>query len=174
VVSLDGHQTQTQTILLEAGQAEDVTLTLERTPLGPEEALLILTTEPQGARITFNGETYEGGSPYELRVPARSYRLVVQKTNYRNDERSVALPGGEVTELAVTLERERRRGGGGTTPTPMGGPGQLTFDARPWCNVSLPSGRHRVTCTNPDLGVTRNVTVEIRPGETTRKRVNLQ
>jgi len=72
---------------------------------------------------------------------------------------------------------------------PAGGPGSLTFDARPWCQVSidgrsigqtpivnrsLPAGQHRIRCVNPDLGVTRNVTVTISPGETTRQRINLQ
>ena len=72
---------------------------------------------------------------------------------------------------------------------PMGGPGALTFDARPWCDVridgravgqtpivnhSLPAGSHRITCTNPELGVTRNLRVTIAPGETTRRRLDLR
>ena len=75
------------------------------------------------------------------------------------------------------------------TPPGGGGPGTLTFDARPWCNVqidganvgqtpvvnrSLSAGRHRVTCTNPELGVTRTVQVDIVSGQPTRQRLQLQ
>lgn len=190
-ITLDGYVAQTRTFVLAAGQVEELAVEFERTPLGANEALLQLTTEPASARVQFNGEAHETGSPYEFRVPARGYRLVVQKTGYRSDERNVQLPGGEITELNIALGR-RSAGGGMTTmmsDTPMGGPGQLTFDARPWCNVTirgrrhgqtpvvnltLPSGRHRVICTNPEMGVTRNVNVTIRPGETTRQRINLQ
>ncbi len=80
-------------------------------------------------------------------------------------------------------------GGGATTPPTPSGPGAVTIAATPWCNVSidgravgetpvvnhaLPSGRHTITCTNPELSVTRTRSVEIRAGETERVRIDLQ
>ncbi len=149
---------------------------------------------PSDSRVLVDGEWYETGSPYQFRRQARPLRIVVARSGFRNEERSIDLPGGETTAVEVRL---RRRPGGGANMgmdtgmdegTPSG-PGSLTFDARPWCQVSidgrsvgqtpivnrsLPSGSHTVRCVNPELGVTRNVTVNIRPGETTRQRINLQ
>jgi len=192
-VTLDGYQTHSQTMLFQAGQIEQLDLTLERTPLADDEALLVLTVDPANVRLVFDGESDESGSPFEVRTTAGDHRLQILRPRYRNVEREIRLPGGEVTELEIELERAPTRGGMGGSmtmePAVASGPGQLTFDARPWCNVrvggrnlgqtpivnqTLPSGSHRITCVNPDLGVTRNLTVTIEPGETTRRRINLQ
>jgi hypothetical protein len=194
-LSLDGYVTRTETLTLQAGQVEDLSFELERLPLSPREAILRLVTVPANARVQFDGEWHDTGSPYEFRVEAKAYSLRVARTGHRSDEQRVTLPGGEVTELAVRLRATRPSGGGmgmAMAPPDMGGgdgPGQLTFDARPWCNVtingraagqtpivnrSLPSGTHRITCTNPDLGASQTITVDIRPGETTRRRLSLQ
>ena len=192
-LALRDYVTKTITITLRAGQVEDLAFELERTPLGPSEAIIRVTTVPAEARVIFGeGNWHETGSPYEFRVPARPYRLVVARGGYRTSERTVTLPGGRVTELTVELERERQTGVRQPPlppPPRASGPGRLTFDARPWCNVSvdgrnlgqtpivnheLASGPHRVTCTNPELNVTRTITVQIAPGETTRQRIPLQ
>ncbi|MAQ14481.1 MAG: hypothetical protein CMN30_06755 [Sandaracinus sp.] len=195
-VTRDGYQTHTESVVLQAGDVRELTLTLERTPLGEDEARLIVRTTPENATLEVGGETYEGGSPYEVVLPAGEARITVAASGHEDLVREVTLPGGREVELPVELERSQRRGSrrrrevsDDPTPAPSGGPGQLTFDARPWCNVSvdgqrlgqtpivnrsLPSGRHRITCTNPELGVTRNVTVDIQPGQTTRQRVSLQ
>jgi len=112
-------------------------------------------------------------------------------------EQDLRLAGGERTELRIELERERvpvpgpgpDRPTTPTTPPAASGPGAITIAASPWCNVSidgravgetpvvnhaLPSGRHTITCTNPELGVTRTRTAEVRPGETARVRIDLQ
>jgi len=67
-------------------------------------------------------------------------------------------------------------------------PGTLDLNCTPWCEVSvdgrragespllgyaLPPGRHKVRVRNPKLGVTRTLSVEIRPGEVTRQLVDL-
>src|SRR5690606_20136771 len=90
-----------------AGQVEDVNFTLERTPLGPDEALLFVITDPTSARLVHQGRTYETGSPYELRLPAGRANFRVAKTGFDSAEREVALRGGTTTEITVTLERER-------------------------------------------------------------------
>ncbi len=194
-ITLDGYETHSEEVLLQAGDVSEVTATLERTPLGDNETWLTVTTDPDDATVTIGGESYESGSPYEIRLPSGETEVRVEREGYEAVVREIDLPGGREVELPVELERRRRNAGGGMrrqtmeTPEPAGGPGQLTFDARPWCNVTiggrslgqtpivnhtLPSGRHRVTCSNPELGVTRNIPVTIEPGQTTRKRVSLQ
>ncbi len=194
-ITLDGYQTVTRSLLLRAGQVEDLSVTLERTPLGPDEALLVVTTDPPTARLIHQGRTYDTGSPYELRVPAGRVAFRVAKTGFESAEREVPLRGGAATEVSVALSRERQvtstpmRSTEMTPPVPSGPPGTLTFDARPWCNVSIDgqsvgqtpivnrsiqAGSHRITCTNPELGVTRNLTVDVAPGAPTRRRIDLQ
>lgn len=195
-ITLNGYETHSENVLLQAGDVSDITATLVRTPLGENETWLTVTTDPESATVTIAGETYDGGSPYEIRLPSGETEVRVARDGYESVVREIDLPGGREVELPVELERIRRRGGGtmrrqtmDDTPEPAGGPGQLTFDARPWCNVTidgrslgqtpivnhtLPSGRHRVTCSNPELGVTRNIPVTIQPGQTTRQRVSLQ
>jgi serine/threonine-protein kinase len=190
-LALDGYVTRNVELTLRAGQVEDLAFELERTPLTDAESILRLVTDPEDARVQLDGRWYDTGSPYEFRVPAETYRLVVARSGHRNEEQRIELPGGEVVERTVRLRQVRRTGGGTTTTTTTtaSGPGTLTFDARPWCQVaidgtpvgqtpivnrSLPAGRHSIRCTNPELGVTRTINVEIRPGEPTRQRISLE
>ncbi|MFN9810078.1 MAG: protein kinase domain-containing protein [Deltaproteobacteria bacterium] len=194
-VSLPGWVSQTRAVVLRAGQVEDLTFSLERTPLGADEALLVLTTDPPDSRVQLDATWYESGSPYEIRTSARSHRLRVTREGRRMYEQDIRLAGARQTELRVDLERERERerssepaapSGGGGAPS---GPGAVTIAATPWCNVSidgravgetpvvnhaLPSGRHTITCVNPELNVTRTRAVDVSPGETARVRIELQ
>ncbi|MEC7522103.1 MAG: PEGA domain-containing protein [Myxococcota bacterium] len=192
-LALDGYVTRNETLSLQAGQVAELSFELERTPLSDGESILRLTTEPADARVRFDGEWHESGSPYEFRVPTRSYPITVSRSGHRSDERTVRLESGEVTELSIELRERRgggRRGGGDTqaaTPT-SNEPGRLTFNSNPWCNVTidgrnagqtpvvnfqLPPGRHTVVCTNPQAG-TRRVSVDIPPGQTVRRAITLQ
>ncbi len=190
-VTLNGYQTRTETLLLERGQVMPLDFDLERTPLAADEALLIVSTDPEASRVILDGNEFEGPYPLEIRTSAGEHRLVATRNGYKQATRTVDLPGGEVTELELELERDR--GGRGMNMNmmveAMGGSGQLTFDARPWCNVSidgrsvgqtpivnrtLPAGSHRIRCVNPDLNVNRTLTVQINAGETTRRRLNLR
>lgn len=192
VISLDGYVPVTRTLLLTGGQVETITLTLERTPLGANESLLVLTTDPPDSRVQLDSQWYETGSPFEIRVPSREYRLRVTHGGRRMEERDVELEGGQRTELSITLDRERVS----TPPThpdhPLvtgaSGPGHITIAATPWCNVTidgravgetpivehaLPSGSHTVVCTNPETHASRTVRVDVQPGVTTRTRITL-
>ncbi len=44
----------------------------------------------------------------------------------------------------------------------------------PIVNRSIPAGSHRITCVNPELGVTRTISVDVEPGQPTRRRIDLQ
>lgn len=190
-LSLDGYITRNETLNLERGQSSDLNLELEPTPLNSGESIVRITTDPPTARVQFDGEWHESGSPYEFRVPTRTYRISVARTGYRTDEREVQLEGGEVTEVSVELRRRPtgRRGGGGDSPPPTSNePGRLTISARPWCNVTVDgrnagqtpvvnfrvsAGRHRIVCTNPQAG-SRRVTINVPPGQTVRRTIQLQ
>jgi serine/threonine-protein kinase len=194
VVSLDGYVPFTRTFLPAAGSVENVTTTLERTALGADETLLVITVDPPDARIQLDAADYAGGSPFEIRTRARRYRLRAFRDGFRMFERTIEPRGGESLEVSIDMERERTHtgggggGGGGTGPAEPSGPGSVTINATPWCNVSidgrrigetpivnhsLPSGRHSVVCTNPDSGASRTVSIDVRAGETTRTRITL-
>jgi serine/threonine-protein kinase len=192
-LSLDGWVTKSETLLLTRGQVRDLTVTLERTPLGPNEALVRIVVEPREARVKVGDDWHEGGGPYELRVEARRWRIEIAHSGFRNEEHDVELRGGQVTDVEYHLERERERPTGGGNPTPppptASGPGTLTFAATPWCNVTidgtpagqtpivnkqLPAGRHRVVCENPELRLSRTLQIEIVAGQPTRQRISLQ
>ncbi|HJL19166.1 MAG TPA: serine/threonine-protein kinase [Sandaracinaceae bacterium LLY-WYZ-13_1] len=196
-LTLDGYVTRNETVSLERGAAQDLSFELERTPLGPGESIIRIVTEPENARVRFDGEWHESGSPYEFRVPTRRYEITVAKTGFRTEEREVALTSGEASELEVELRRRPTRGrgrgrAGPPDPTPSEPtsrePGRLTFNSRPWCNVSvdgrnagqtpvvnfqLPPGRHTIVCENPQAG-SRRVVVNIPPGQTVRRSITLE
>lgn len=200
-LSLEYYVTKTETLTLDRGQVRDLRYQLEATPLEPDEAIIRIVTVPDDARVQVDGgEWSEDGSPYEYRVEADPrFRVAVARAGYRDHDQRVRLPGGETTEITVTLQRLPEQttatpmGAGGPPPmmedpAPTGGPGTLTFDARPWCNVtvagrnlgqtpvvnaSLPAGNHTLVCVNPELGARRSIRVTINPGETTRRVLNL-
>ncbi len=191
VITLDGWETVTRTVVLDAGEVENIELELERTPLRNDEALLLVEVDPPTARVLVDGQPLQGSPPFELRTSAGLHRVVARRNGYRAETRELRLAGGETTRLRLDLDRDRApmERGMRQEVAPMGGPGALTFDARPWCDVridgravgqtpivnhSLPAGSHRITCTNPELGVTRNLRVTIAPGETTRRRLDLR
>jgi hypothetical protein len=121
-------------------------------------------------------------------MPTQRIRVTVAKAGFRSVEREIALVSGEASEVTIALERERRRPNDRPSaprrPT-SNEPGRLTFNATPWCNVSvdgrnagqtpvvnfaLSPGRHTVVCVNPQAG-TRRVTINVDPGETVRRSI---
>ncbi|MBX3268833.1 MAG: serine/threonine protein kinase [Sandaracinaceae bacterium] len=190
-LSLEGYVTRNETVNLAAGQTTDLRLDLERTPLTPGEAILVLTVDPADARVQFDGEWHESGSPFEFRVPARTYRITVTKTGYHSIDRTVQLRGGQIAEETIELRRRATpptgRGGGETEPPTSNEPGSLTFNSTPWCNVTidgqsagqtpvvnfrLAPGRHTVVCSNPTAG-TERLTITVAPGQAVRRAITL-
>ncbi|MCB9593489.1 MAG: PEGA domain-containing protein [Sandaracinaceae bacterium] len=190
-LSLDGYVTRSETVNLQAGQTTDLRFDMERTPLTPGESILRVVTVPADANVQFDGETYRTGSPYEFRVPTRTYRITVSRDGYHGLDRSIQLRGGEVSEETVELRRRAttgRRGGEEPTAPVSNEPGRLTFASNPWCNVTVdgrsagqtpvvnfevPPGRHTVVCTNPTAG-TERVVINVAPGQTVRRSITLQ
>ncbi len=190
-LSLDGYVTRSETVNLGAGQTTDLRFDLERTPLTPGESILVVIVDPPGARVELDGRWHESGSPYEFRVPTRTYRITVAMNGFHGFERTIALRGGEVTEERVQLRRrvttERRGGSEEPTPPVSNEPGRISFSSTPWCNVTVdgqnagqtpvvnfevPPGRHTVVCTNPTAG-TERVVINVAPGQTVRRSITL-
>ncbi len=188
-LALDGYVTRNEPVTLVAGQVAELSFELERMPLQQGESIVRIVTEPPTARVQFDGQWHESGSPYEFRVPTRRYRVTIAKTGFRSEEREIALVSGQASELRVELERDRRRPSTpsrGETPAPTSNePGRLTFNSTPWCNVSvdgrnagqtpvvnfqLSPGRHTIVCENPQAG-TRRIPINIAPGETVRRSI---
>ncbi len=189
---LNGYEPHTVRVRLEPGKVEELRASLQRAPLSAQEALLVLRIEPPGARATLDGRPIPSApsGAMEMRVEAGVHELLVRHPRRQTERRRIKLPGGRVTELSIALARGRRHPERGREeqPTPTA-PGRLTFDARPWCNVTvagrrlgqtpivnatLPAGRHRLLCVNPELGVRKALNIQIRPGQTTRRRIQLR
>ncbi len=190
-LALEGYVTHNETVTLEAGQVAELSFELDRMPLQAGESIVRIVTDPPTARVQFDGEWHESGSPYEFRVPTRNYRIAVARNGFRTVERELALESGQASEVSIELERERERqrpphrGQQETTSATSNEPGRLTFNATPWCTVSvdgrsagqtpvvnfqLAPGRHTIVCENPDQG-TRRITVNVGPGETVRRAI---
>ena len=192
-IALDGYVTRDETIRLEAGQSEQLSYDLEPTPLSAGESIIRVLVEPDNARVRFDGEWHDSGSPYEFRVPTRRYRIEVAASGYRSHERAVDPAGGEAMDVEVELRRRRESGRPQQPRQPSSGatsnePGSLTFNSNPWCNVtvdgrsagqtpvvnfSVAPGRHTVVCTNPTAGSQR-VVINVSPGQTVRRSIQLR
>jgi hypothetical protein len=74
-------------------------------PAAPATGAVDVDSRPQGARVTVDGR-YLGVTP--LRVPelaAGAHRVEIDREGHRAVASTVNIVGGEVTRLAVTLER---------------------------------------------------------------------
>lgn len=193
-LALEGFTTRTERLSLERGQVAELSFELTRTPLGPNEALLRVVTDPPTARVRIDGVWHEAGSPYEFRIPARRYRVTVSQDEFLSEERQITVRGGETLDLEVELRPRPRRGRGSSpsraeveTPSSIE-PGRLTFSSRPWCNVTVdgrnagqtpvvnfevPTGRHTVVCENPQVG-SRQLVITVPPGQTVRRAITLE
>ena len=197
VLSLERYVTQSLSVTLTPGEVLTRTVPLEREPLAEDEALLVLVTTPANAEVSFDRQTIEGTSPFEIRTRPGRHRLSVSGTGYVTQRSNVRLGRAEVDETTVELAPTRRRRGDASMvdmsesemEAQPAGPGRLTVSATPWCNISIDgravgqtpvvnytvdSGSHRITCVNPDLSLRRSITVSVAAGQTVRRRINLQ
>jgi hypothetical protein len=69
-----------------------------------EDALLIVRTEPVGAKIYLDG-VYYGISPLRARAPLGIHKVEARLKGYRVSAEKVALRKGDTTELEVELEK---------------------------------------------------------------------
>jgi hypothetical protein len=102
-VELEGFFPQTREVVLPGagGLAIEVTL-LPRSTSG----LLVLKTDPPGARVWVDGKPEGTSSPsVELALPAGPHRLLARRDGYDDADSPVVLAAGASRELTLTMER---------------------------------------------------------------------
>jgi serine/threonine-protein kinase len=161
-----------------------------RPPPPPEPAPPVLTieTDPPGAQISVNGEL-AGSSPLVLDTLTLGEHTVVATLEGRKEaSRQVNLAHpGERAMVVLQLAPEPK-------PRPTSAPeqprarGKLTLDTTPWTrvflrgrklgdtpliDVTLPAGRHQLKLVNEEKKISTVIEVDIRPGQTTSKKLRL-
>jgi TonB family protein len=117
----------------------------------PSLGTLRVSSQPEGARVSLNGEE-RGSTPLELaEVPFGVYEVQIELEGYETTTRDVSLNAGSPTaQVAAALARRRppvRLGTAGFASTPEGA--EVVVDGRsvgrtPLDGVRLPPGTHRV------------------------------
>lgn len=87
-----------KTVTMASGTSHTVVLKLE-----PETGVLRVESRPAGGRVSLGGRAV-GQAPWEQRLPAERYRIIVALDGYREARREVVLDGGRLRELTITLE----------------------------------------------------------------------
>jgi len=179
------YKDHTETIRLGAGEVKELAVTLEPRPLGEDEYLLSVVTEPEGASVSVDGEKLAGVTPLKARFTwKKTTELLVELDRYKEYTEVLKPDKGKPLELKIELKKRKTTT---TTTTTTGGNGKLVLDADPWANVvipgvgkfvtpfqtSLPAGSYKITLSNPS-GLKKTITIEVKPGETVRKKVPLK
>jgi hypothetical protein len=136
----------------------------------PETGALLLTTAPAGALIFLDGQDTGLKTPNLFeRLAAGKHRVNLRLEGFRAVEVECAILPGQTARRELALSESF---------------GQAVFDVRPTAKILLDgsplietpyvqpvrirSGRHSLTLINEQLGVRREVAIEIREGETLR------
>lgn len=98
-VRKEGYRPHTATVRLRGQGQERLSPTL-----APSPGTLVLTSEPPGARVVVNG-VERGYTPLTLKnMPAKTYRIEIQRGGYYSSSRKVALGAGQTRRLAFALQ----------------------------------------------------------------------
>ncbi|MFC1612082.1 protein kinase [Myxococcota bacterium] len=160
-------------------------------PDAVEPAVLELTSTPEGALVQ-EGRTLLGKTPVRIEIlePDRDHRLKVRRQGYESVEVPIRLGAGESRELHLRLEKRKRVRQGLATKAKAKreGEGFLTLTTEPWVSiriddqpygvtplyrVKLAPGRHELHMVNEAEGIDTTRQVVIKPGETTKKQLDL-
>ena len=99
-LQLDGYKAWQQTLSVPAGEQRELPLI----KLQPADGLLALSSQPQGARITHNGN-YLGTTPLQIKLPPTDpQRLQLYRDGYYPASHSLSIATGEQRELKITLK----------------------------------------------------------------------
>jgi AAA+ ATPase superfamily predicted ATPase len=148
----------------QAGQAQPAPEALA--PEAPAVGVLIINTQPPGARIELDGRLLAQPTPFAESVPAGEHTILL------------SLEGYAPAQLSVSVEK----GGQAKTDTALiEAWAELGFDVRPTAKISLDgahildtpyakpyavrAGRHMLTIENEALGVKKSIEIDLREGE---------
>jgi hypothetical protein len=189
------YEDYTVELTLAPAEVKELNVKLKPRPIGKDEFVLILTTDPPGAEVTLGGKKLEGTTPGKWRLAWKgSLDVVLEKDRYKKKELKIKPPKGDVLELSEELAKKKiasgPSAGGDKGEEPAAtGPGYLYLDASPWANVTIPgvgkyqtpianlqvpSGTLKIILEHPPKGLKKVITVKIKPGEKFRKKVDLE
>lgn len=208
-LTLDGFAPFASTVKLSA-DAPNTSLDGQLSQLAPTSARVELSSEPAGAAVWIDSVATGKTTPAVVDGLAvnTAHRIELRLDGYvtKGDivslaaaahaddapaRRSYVLEPVEPVAVPVTNARASVTARTHSPPSVTAGTavGTLTFDSRPWCEVtidgravgqtplvgfSLPTGRHQIVCRNPDLSLEKRVTVQIEANQLTRQRVVLE
>ena len=168
----------------------------------PAATAIEVRTEPKGATILVDGVRHAARSPARLEglAPGAEHAITVRLSGYRAVVHRVTLAPGEEAAFDVALKRgsgvEKPARPAATSapaaapsasaPAAVDGEGSLVFASSPWCTVTVDgqergttplvlkvkSGAHKVVFANPEYKIRRTLTVDVKPGETVKKRLD--
>lgn len=98
VMSMEGFDPATDTVVVDPGQPVERRITLQRTRLG----MLRIESEPAGARVSLNGSD-AGSTPIELERPVGTYAVALSSPQHRDSAFSITVRENERTDTAVVL-----------------------------------------------------------------------
>ena len=149
-----------------AGQGTEASGQGQPAPEAPAVGVLIINTQPPGARIVLDGQLLTHPTPFAESVPAGEHTILLSLEGY--------IPA----QLSVDVEK----GGQAKTDTALVEAwAELAFDVRPTAKISLDgahildtpyakpypvrAGRHVLTIENEALGVKKSIEIDLREGE---------
>jgi len=182
-------------IILSPGEVKELKVDLKPRPINPNEFLLVVKTDPEGAIVAIDGKKLDGMTPGKWRIPWKSsVNLIIEKEKFKNKERVIQPEKGGKVEIEEKLER-RKTEIASSSPESAGKEkaydegATLYLDSEPWSNVTIqgvgkfqtpianlkvPSGNLKITLENPAAGLKKTITIKMEPGSTVRKKVNLK
>jgi hypothetical protein len=157
-----------------AGNESVVAERAARMPATSATSELFILVEPADARVSIDGVFAGSARVVHSRLDPGSYTVTASRDGYESASRQVALDAGDSRTVEISL-----------TP----GEGTLLITVRPWGSIFVDdelkvsnmdvqystvvrAGTRRVRATHPELG-TREVTVDVRAGTTSRLEINL-
>jgi hypothetical protein len=152
---------------------------------------LSVTTHPHGAALILDGKRLSQASNATLDLDAGDHTLIIEKKGFQSQQRKISVEAGSESKLTLDL---RHGSAPAIVPPPVSAPpppspvvmkgdGTLAITSSPWCAVEIDgadrgqtpvkltvaAGSHKITLSNPEYGIKRQLTVVVHPNETVRK-----
>lgn len=157
-------------------------------PAQAASPVVIVQVSPPSAEVLVNGQKIEltGGNG---KVPnaklGDTIKVEAKAEGHKSETKDFLVKNPQLETFEIKLEREKEKPAGGAVAQAPSGPGKLVVNAKPWAKVSekgkdlgltpvkvdLPAGKHTLTLTKG--GVSKTVTVSIKPGQTATQNVDM-